>query len=47
MMFFKVELQKELDVTLGFINTDIDGRFVKIRTEETNLGNQGKNLQDF
>ena len=39
MMFFKVELQKELDVTLGFINTDIDGRFVKIRTEETNLGN--------
>lgn len=36
---YMVDLQKELDVTLGFLNTDLEGRFVKIRTEETNLGN--------
>jgi 5'-nucleotidase len=28
-----------LNVVLGHINCDLDGRFAKIRTEETNLGN--------
>lgn len=32
-------LQKQLEVTLGEINIDLDGRFIKLRTEETNLGN--------
>ena len=36
--YYLVDLQKELDVTLGFLNTDLEGRFVKVRTEETNLG---------
>jgi hypothetical protein len=35
---FLVVLQKELEVTLGHINSDLDGRFLKVRTQETNLG---------
>ena len=32
------ELNKELDVVLGEMNTELDGRFSKIRSQETNLG---------
>jgi 5'-nucleotidase len=32
------KLQEELDVSLGYMNSDLEGRFVKIRSEESNLG---------
>jgi hypothetical protein len=32
------DLNKELDVVMGQVNTDLDGRFCKVRTGETSLG---------
>jgi 5'-nucleotidase len=32
-------LGSEMDKTIGFTNVPLEGRFVKVRTEETNLGN--------
>jgi 5'-nucleotidase len=34
-----IDLEKELDVTLGILNIELEGRFDRIRKEETNLGN--------
>lgn len=32
-------MEKELDMTIGYVNTELDGRFINVRTHETNLGN--------
>jgi len=32
-------LNKELDVVLGFMNVELEGRFSCVRSQETNLGN--------
>jgi 5'-nucleotidase len=32
-------MEKKLDVVIGKINTELDGRFSAVRTRETNLGN--------
>lgn len=33
------DLNKELDVVLGYMNVELEGRFSYVRTQETNLGN--------
>jgi hypothetical protein len=34
----KDDLDRELDVVLGEMNTELDGRFTSVRSRETNLG---------
>lgn len=34
-----MDLNKELDVVLGEMGVELEGRFSKVRSEETNLGN--------
>ncbi|RWS06235.1 trifunctional nucleotide phosphoesterase protein YfkN-like protein [Dinothrombium tinctorium] len=36
---YSVHIEEKMDTVLGHFNCDLDGRFSKIRTQETNLGN--------
>lgn len=37
--FYMKDLNEELDVALGYMNVELEGRFSYVRTQETNLGN--------
>ena len=36
---YSEELNKQLDLQAGFSDVDLEARFSRVRTEETNLGN--------
>ena len=37
--FYMKDLNEELEVVLGHMNIELEGRFSYVRTQETNLGN--------
>ena len=37
--FFSSDLNKRLEMTCGYTDVDLEGRFEFLRTQETNLGN--------
>ncbi|RWS01134.1 trifunctional nucleotide phosphoesterase protein YfkN-like protein [Dinothrombium tinctorium] len=36
---YSVLIEEKMDIVLGHLNCDLEGRFSKVRTQETNLGN--------
>ena len=39
MLRYSEELNKKLDLDAGYCSVDLEARFSRVRTEETNLGN--------
>lgn len=41
MLFILIgDIDSKMDEVLGYMNTELEGRFSKIRSQETNLGNR-------
>lgn len=41
MLFIVIgDIDSKMDEVLGYMNTELEGRFSKIRSQETNLGNK-------
>lgn len=41
MLFILIgDIDSKMDEVLGYMNTELEGRFLKIRSQETNLGNR-------